>query len=54
MSEQQSNTMKKNNNKEGDEVEMVRETRFVSGSTYEGSWDAIDKTGIGRYVTPYS
>lgn len=46
--------MKKSDCKMGDEVEMLRETRFVGGSTYEGSWDAIDKTGVGRYVTPYS
>ncbi|XP_029155971.1 MORN repeat-containing protein 5-like isoform X1 [Nylanderia fulva] len=45
--------MKKNDNKEEDEIEMLRETRFISGSTYEGSWNAIDKSGIGRYVTPY-
>ncbi|XP_071566830.1 MORN repeat-containing protein 5 isoform X1 [Temnothorax nylanderi] len=35
------------------EIEMLRETRFITGSKYEGTWDAIDMTGIGRYVTPY-
>lgn len=46
--------MKKSDNKEEDEIKMLREIRFANGSTYEGSWDAIDMTGVGRYVTPYS
>lgn len=43
-----------NDDKKADEIEMLRETRFLTGSRYEGTWDAIGKTGIGRYVTPYS
>lgn len=46
--------MKESDNKEEDEIEMLREIRFVNGSTYEGSWNATDTTGVGRYVTPYS
>ncbi|XP_014482285.1 PREDICTED: MORN repeat-containing protein 5-like [Dinoponera quadriceps] len=41
-----------NNNGNEDKIELLRETRFVSGSKYEGTWNAIDKEGIGRYVTP--
>lgn len=46
--------MKENDDKEEDEIEMLPEIRFPNGSTYEGSWNAIDMTGVGRYVTPYS
>ncbi|KAG5331419.1 MORN5 protein, partial [Acromyrmex heyeri] len=42
-----------NDDKKADEIEMLREIQFVTGSKYEGTWNAIDKTGIGRYVTPY-
>jgi len=42
------------NDEKADEIEMLRKIRFINGSTYEGTWNAIDKTGIGRYVTPYS
>lgn len=34
-----------------DEVEVLQEILFVSGGKYEGTWNAIDKEGIGRYVT---
>lgn len=43
-----------NDDEKADETEMSREIRFVTGSTYKGTWNAIDKTDIGRYVTPYS
>ncbi|KYQ53969.1 MORN repeat-containing protein 5 [Trachymyrmex zeteki] len=42
-----------NDDKKADEIEMLREIQFVTESRYEGTWNAIDKTGIGRYVTPY-
>jgi len=42
------------NDEKPDEIEMFREIQFVTGSRYEGMWNAINKTGIGRYVTPYS
>ncbi|XP_018341400.1 PREDICTED: MORN repeat-containing protein 5-like [Trachymyrmex septentrionalis] len=41
-----------NDDEKADEIEM-REIQFVTGSSYEGTWNAIEKTGIGRYVTPY-
>jgi len=34
------------------EIEILR-TRFISGSKYEGTWNAAEKTGIGRYVTSH-
>lgn len=43
-----------NDDKKVDEIEMLPETQFITGSRYEGTWDAIDMTGIGRYITPYS
>ncbi|XP_018401114.1 PREDICTED: MORN repeat-containing protein 5 [Cyphomyrmex costatus] len=42
-----------NDDKKADEIETLREIQFVTGSRYEGTWNAIDKTGIGRYITPY-
>ncbi|EZA57064.1 MORN repeat-containing protein [Ooceraea biroi] len=46
--------MPESDDKQGrNETELLRETRFISGSGYEGTWNAIDKTGIGRYVTPH-
>ncbi|XP_018053059.1 PREDICTED: MORN repeat-containing protein 5-like [Atta colombica] len=41
------------NDEKPDEIEMFREIQFVTGSRYKGMWNAINKTGIGRYVTPY-
>lgn len=42
------------NEQRPNKLEVSRETRFTSGSKYEGtSWNAVDKTGIGRYVTPH-
>lgn len=38
------------NNEKEDELEMLQEIRFVSGSKYEGTWSAINMEGIGRYV----
>ncbi|XP_012535875.1 MORN repeat-containing protein 5-like [Monomorium pharaonis] len=38
--------------KKAEEIEMLREIQFITGSRYEGMWDAIDKAGVGRYITP--
>lgn len=47
--------MSKSDNEEENGIDNdIREIRFFGGSKYTGTWGAIDKTGIGRYVTPYS
>lgn len=48
------NEMTQDDNEKEDEIEMLQEIRFISGGKYEGTWNAIDKEGIGRYVTSNS
>ncbi|XP_032688925.1 MORN repeat-containing protein 5 isoform X2 [Odontomachus brunneus] len=45
------NEMTQDDNGKKNEIEMLQEIRFISGGKYEGTWNAIDKESIGRYVT---
>lgn len=29
-----------------------RESLFINGSNYNGTWDAVGMTGIGKYILP--
>lgn len=29
------------------------DARFINGSLYKGTWDALGMEGIGRYVLPH-
>ncbi|XP_024939370.1 nexilin isoform X3 [Cephus cinctus] len=34
----------------GDVINTIGEVHFVTGSSYQGTWDAVGMTGTGRYV----
>lgn len=40
------NTMIESDNKEKDEIEMLREIRFANGITYEELWNKIDMASV--------
>lgn len=46
--------MIKSDNEEKNKIKTIRQTRFINGSKYEGAWDMINKTDVGKYITSHS